>query len=604
MDFRWKLITETDQIPQVIEDFGRHQLLSFDFETTGLHHVKDRVHGMGLANPEQAWYIPMPILQGLLPWLKDRLGSSEVHTVGHNIKFDLHFLKQLDPTIKIQNPVDTMIAQWLIDENERLGLKELAEARLGIHNLLSFTDLIKLTKADKEFKRMDQVTIYDMDLQMLGEYGARDPWLCLQLWPQLQWSLVQEEQEKNFWEIEMPFVSVLQKMEGNGIYIYEKEALTLLSEWEERIHVLEQQWNELTKSEEFPEGRNPNSNKQLADWFYTLCKLPISFYTTSKNPSTKALAIQRLSYIDETGSAEILLEYRKLDKLIGTFLRPFIEQAYNGYIYGNFSHTGTVTGRLSSSDPNLQNIPAHGEFGSQVRTVLGAPPGYKYLMCDYSQIELRLAAHYSQSPALMKAFFDGIDVHQVTADLVGVDRYIAKNLNFAWFYGAGPRKFCDMVEEKGYERPKETDARNWFNQFGRAYPELVDWKFAVLRAGRQLGHVRTLMKRRRHLPELDSYHEAERGRAERQAVNSVIQGSAGDIIKWAMLEITPLLPAYDARMVVQVHDELGFIVHENAAEEFSRVVQNKMVEVHDIFDLTIPILAEPVLGQTWGETKN
>jgi DNA polymerase-1 len=160
-----------------------------------------------------------------------------------------------------------------------------------------------------------------------------------------------------------------------------------------------------------------------------------------------------------------------------------------------------------------------------------------------------------------------------------------------------------MVEEKGYERPTEKQAKEWFYDFGQAFPELVDWKFAVLRAGRDLGYIRTLMRRRRHLPELDSYDSGMRGRAERQAVNSVIQGSAGDLIKYAMLQIDPILESYDARMNSQTHDELGFIVPDSAAEEFALIVQEKMVSVESVFNLTVPVLAEYTLGQTWGDTK-
>lgn len=607
MELNWELITQPDQIPQVIEDFGRHQLLGFDFETTGLHYMKDQIHGMGLANPERAWYITMPVLQQLMPWFKDTVHRPDVQTIGHGVKFDLHFLKKLDPTIKPVNLIDTLIAQWLVDENEKLGLKAVAEARLGdVGELLEFKDLQRLTKAELKLKRMEEATIFDFDINMLGEYGAKDPWLCVQLWPQLRWDLVQENQEKIFFEMEMPFIHVIQRMEENGLYVYTDELLSLISEWEALRQDILDEWCERTRCSEYPDGRNPNSNPQLQEWFYgeEYCNLPISFRTKGKAPSTKALAIMRLSHIDETETAKLLLEYKKLDTLLGTFLNPFVEKTHNGYIHTSYNRTGTVTGRLASSKINLQNIPAHGTFGSQVRNVLGAPPGHKFVMIDYSQIELRLAAHYAQVQALIDVFNDPDgDVHQTTADLVGTARYIAKNINFAWFYGAGPRKLCDMIEEKGYPRPKEYEAKQWFYQFGEAYPELVDWKFAVLRAGRKLGHIRTILRRRRHLPELDSFIERDRGRAERQAVNAVIQGSAGDLINWAMLQIDPILDSYDAKMVEQTHDELGFIVPDNAAEEFALIAQEKMVSVEEIFNLSVPIKAEPTIGQTWGDTK-
>ena len=607
MELNWELVTQPEQIPQVIEDFGRHQLLGFDFETTGLHYMKDQVHGMGLANPERAWYITMPVLQQLMPWFKDTVHRPDVQSIGHGVKFDLHFLKKLDPTIKPVNLIDTLIAQWLVDENEKLGLKAVAEARLGdVGELLEFKDLQRLTKAELKLKRMEQATIFDFDINMLGEYGAKDPWLCVQLWPQLRWDLVQENQEKIFFEMEMPFIHVIQRMEENGLYVYTDELLSLIAEWEALRQSILDEWCERTRCSEYPDGRNPNSNPQKQEWFYgeEYCNLPISFRTEKKAPSTKALAIMRLSHIDETGTAKLLLEYTKLDTLLGTFLNPILEKTHNGHIHTSYNRTGTVTGRLSSSKINLQNIPAHGSFGSQVRNVLGAPPGHKFLMLDYSQIELRLAAHYAQVQALIDVFTDPDgDVHPTTADLVGTARYIAKNINFAWFYGAGPRKLCDMIEEKGYPRPKELEAKKWFYQFGEAYPELVDWKFAVLRAGRKLGHTRTILRRRRHLPELDSFIERDRGRAERQAVNAVIQGSAGDLINWAMLQIDPILDDYDAKMVEQTHDELGFIVPDSAAEEFALMAQEKMVSVEEVFNLSVPIIAEPTIGQTWGDTK-
>jgi len=606
MDLNWTLVTETDQLAQVREGFGRNQLLGFDFETTGLRFERETIHGMGLSTPDESWYITAPVLQELAPWLKEQMHRPDVQTIGHNLKFDLHFLKKLDPTIKPANIVDTMVAQWLVNENERLALKHLAEVHLSdldYGELLEFKDLQKITKAELGLKRMDQVTIFDIDLNLLGEYGAKDPWLSVRMWPKLQWLLAQEDQYDHFFNIEMPFVHVLQRMEETGFYLYQDKLDEIQDEFQTELDEIIEQWNELTKDDDYPDGRNPNSNPQLQEYFYKVLGLPVSFHTASGAPSTDALSILRLGHIDETGSAELLNRHRKISKLISTYLNPFNEYVYNGYVHGHYNQTGTVSGRLSSSDPNLQNIPAHGEFGGQVRYVLGAPPDSDFLMIDYSQIELRLAAHYGRVSQLLDAFENGEDVHQRTADLVNIDRYIAKNLNFAWFYGAGPKKFCDMVEEKGFPRPTMQQAKDWFYGFGQAYPELMDWKFAVLRAGRELGHVRTIMKRRRHLPELDSYDNAMRGRAERQAVNSVIQGSAGDLIKWAMLEIDPILPDYGARMNSQTHDELGFIVPKDASIDLSKVVQAKMVEVEEVFNLRVPILAEPVIGQTWGDTK-
>lgn len=603
--FSWTMVDDYQQVPEVIEKFGRNQQLGFDFETTGLHYMKDEVHSLGLASPDQAWYLyGEDVLEAVAPWLKDTMENPNVQTIAHNLKFDYHFLKQLDPSIKIANPVDTMVAQHLVDENESLKLKKLAPRRLNLPDLdlPDFKELQLITKAndpEKRFKRYKDVTIWDMNVEMLGEYAAKDAWLTLKIWEGLYWDLAQESQMKNFFEIEMPFIEVLLNMERNGMYLHLDELYKLRKVWRAQLTRNVNKWDELTN------GINHRSNPQLTELFYEELGAPVTRTTKKNNPSVDALAIQRLSHREETKEhAELLLKIRKFDKLLSTYVDPWIDGMYDGHIYGNYNHTGTVTGRLSSSNPNLQNIPAHGELGSQLRLAIGAPPDSEMLVIDYSQIELRLVAAYAQVSSLISLFKEGGDPHQLTADRVGVPRHIAKNLNFAWLYGAGPRKFCDMVEEKGFERPREKQAKAWFNGFSDAYPELEWFKDEALKRGRRRGHVRTIWGRRRHLPDLNNPDNNLRSRAERQAVNSIIQGSAGDLIKYAMLQIDPLLPKYGARMHGQVHDELIFTYPPSIRDEFIAMVEEKMEEVEEVFGLPVPIIAESATAMTWGEAKH
>lgn len=597
----WRLVQEVADVTTMIEEFGRDPQFAFDFETTGLHYMRDTIHGIGLSNSSRAWYLfGEDTLAAITPWLKGTMENPKVETVAHNIKFDYHFLKQLDPSIKIANPIDTMIAQHLINENVALALKKLAPRRLGLPDLElpNFKELQRVTKKEKGYKRMDEVSIWDMDIDMLGEYGALDAWLALKVWPGLYFDLFQENQNESYFNIEMPFMEVLLDMERTGMYLHLDELYKLRKVWSGQRTKARNKWEELT------DGINPRSNVQIGKWFYEELGLPVTRTTKKGNPSVDALSIMRIARHDTGGTAEVLLKIRKYDKLLSTYVNSWLNDMYEGHIYGKYNQTGTVTWRLSSSNPNLQNIPAHGELGSQLRLCIGAPPEHEMMVVDYSQVELRLAAAYAQVASLLALFKEGGDPHQLTADRVGVDRYIAKNLNFAWFYGAGPRKFCDMVEEKGYDRPRETQAREWFKSFENSYPELGLFKEEAIKRGRVRGYVQTLWGHRRRLPDLTSRDNGTRSRAERQAVNSIIQGSAGDLIKYAMLQIHPLLPDYDAKMCGQVHDELLFIYPKEAKEEFTKMVVEKMQGVEEFFELPVPILVDYATVNAWGEAKD
>jgi DNA polymerase-1 len=221
----------------------------------------------------------------------------------------------------------------------------------------------------------------------------------------------------------------------------------------------------------------------------------------------------------------------------------------------------------------------------------------------YSQIELRTMAHDAKEGNFLKVFEEDGDPHQLTADLAGVERHIGKTLNFSWAYGAGPRKLADTIEKGGNERSDEKDTRAWLDQFNGAYPTLVNWKKVVIRRARELGYVPTYGGRRRHLPDLNSPDHMLRGAAERQCVNSRIQGSCADMLKWAMLQLEPYCDWYGVKMIAQVHDELLFEVPNEVAKEFVAVAQKVMESIKEEFSLNVKILAEPGYGSTWAEAK-
>jgi len=255
----------------------------------------------------------------------------------------------------------------------------------------------------------------------------------------------------------------------------------------------------------------------------------------------------------------------------------------------------------SSSNPNLQNIPSHGETGDDIRKLFVARKGYLIVNCDYSQLELRILAHYANDEDYIRAFMEGGDPHQQTADLVGVERSIGKTLNFAWAYGAGPRKLCDTIESSGYPRPNENVAREWIAGFEEARPALVDWKNKVIEWSKKLGYVRTVAKRKRHLQGIKSYDGSVRGRAERQAVNSIIQGSASDIIKYASIILYDTFKQkhLDAKIIGQVHDELLIEAREDQAEEVAKITKQIMEKTGEVFDLRVKLEADPGVDKSW-----
>jgi DNA polymerase-1 len=591
----YSLIIDSEQVGSVAARVAQYPEFALDFETTGLDFNRASVHGLSIATLDQEWYITGGAEKKILTLLPDLVKTREV--AFHNAVFDLHFLNRHG--IRPPKIYDTMVAQFLINENERLGLKSLAYTQLGVTEALpDFKELLHETKRTMQMKRIGDITIYDVPLNKLAPYGARDARLTYMLKQKTLFGLEKEGLKDYFYQFEMPFVYVLLDMEESGFVIDQPLLHVLELEFTQERNTVLTDWNQITG------GINPNSDVQLRDYFYKQLKYRPSRLTDKGQASVDMLSLTRLLDHDKNGAVAALLKYRKLDKLLSTYIYAFQMQLYNGRLYGNFNNCGTETGRLSSSDPNLQNIPAKGELGHRLRYLFTVLEGYDFLDADQSQLELRIIAHYSKDPTLVKVFQEGGDPHQMTADLCHVDRKTAKPLNYGMSYGAGPRTLADTIEKSGVPRPDIKTAAEYLDRLDLAYPFINRWKKKVIQYARELGFVRTIWGRKRRLPDLNSREQGLRAAAEREGINAIIQGSAADILKWSMLKIAPELSRFSAKMLSQVHDELCFESPKAATPELAAQVKEKMEAAAEFFNLRVKLVAEPHAGPNWGAAKD
>lgn len=605
----YTLVVDAQDVAGVVNALERAPVFSLDLETMGLDFKRHDIHGVALATADREFYVTLGAEKRLLELLPN-LKSKPVFM--HNGVFDMHFLGKYGVTLPLM--LDTMVGQHLVDENNSLGLKSLARTKLGINDPLpDFQDLMGWAARIVGKKKLSDVTILDMPLGTVSEYAARDARLTFDLGQKTLYELDKDGLLEHFYNVEMPFLWVIKDIEETGFYIDQDKLAALDVEFQQK------QAEALELFSRFAPGVNPNSDPQVREYLYSQRGFTPTRFTDSGKPSTDALSLARLLAKDTDGVVRALLLQSKYEKLINTYVRRFQSDVYDGRLYGNFNQTGTVTGRLSSSGPNLQNIPSQGDTGHKIKELFAAPDGHVFINCDYSQLELRVLAHYSKDENLLRAFSDNLDPHQMTVDRIQslgytISRAYAKRVNFGWAYGVGPRGLADQIEDgqvdaviadptKTLTRPSEKDTKTWLNGFEQAYPGAAKWKRAVLDLGRQLGYVRTIWGRRRHLPDLRERDRSLAGRAERQAVNSIIQGSSADIIKWSMLQIHPLLPHYGARITAQVHDELTFECPKETAKEFGDTVARIMRQSGEFFKLRVSLSADPGQGSSWADAK-
>ena len=580
---------------------SRSSLFAFDTETTSLNYMAAEVVGVSFAvEAGAAAYVPLAhdypgapdqlqrdaVLDALKPLLEDE----HVAKVGQHLKYDANVLANHGITLRGIHE-DTMLESYVIDSaGSRHDLDTLALKYLG-QRTIHFEDI-----AGKGAK---QLTFNQVPIEQAAPYAAEDAEVTLRLHQQLSEKLEQEPALSALYrELEIPLVPVLSRIERNGALVCRDTLAAHSQELGQRILALESQAHELAGG-----PFNLGSPKQLGEILFNQLELPVLRKTPKGAPSTAEDVLAELA-LDYPLPA-VLMEYRGLSKLKSTYTDklPEMIDPRTGRVHTSYHQAVTATGRLSSSDPNLQNIPIRTEEGRRIRQAFIAPPGSKIVAADYSQIELRIMAHLSQDNGLLTAFAEGLDVHSATAAEVfgvGIDavsgdqRRKAKAINFGLIYGMSA---FGLGKQLGIGR---NEAQEYIDLYFARYPGVAEYMARTRESAHDIGYVETLRGRRLYLPEINARNRQRQQAAERTAINAPMQGTAADIIKMAMLAVDDWLAtsAIDARLIMQVHDELVFEVEARAVEELCATVTQLMSGVGV---LDVPLLVEAGTGDNWDQ---
>ncbi|MCF7980494.1 MAG: DNA polymerase I [Pseudomonadales bacterium] len=596
----YELVLDQQRFEHWLNKIEKANLVAFDTETTSLNYMEARLVGVSLAvKPLEACYIPVGHdylgapsqleLSFILEKLKPFLENAECYKVGQNLKYDMNILA--NHGVKLAGIAqDTMLQSYVLNSTERHDMDSLALRYLD-HETIHFEDV-----AGKGAK---QLTFNQVDLEKAGEYAAEDADITLRLFNQMSPMLESEPSLKRVYqEIELPLVPVLSRIECKGALVDAKMLGLQSQELAKRLLQIERQAFELA-GEEF----NLGSPKQLQAIFYEKLKLPILKKTPKGQPSTAEPVLQELAL--DYPLPKVILEYRSLSKLKSTYTDklPLQINPKTGRIHTSYHQAVTATGRLSSSDPNLQNIPIRTEEGRKIRKAFIAPKGYKLVAADYSQIELRIMAHLSQDKGLLEAFAKGMDVHRATAaevfstrfeDVSNEQRRSAKAINFGLIYGMSA---FGLGRQLGIGRK---EAQAYIDLYFERYPGVLNYMDNIRAQAAEKGYVETLFGRRLYLPEINSRNGMQRQAAERTAINAPMQGTAADIIKKAMIEVDRWLEKDrpDAQVIMQVHDELVLEVVEG---DLDQVIQKLREHMCSTVELDVPLIVDIGIGDNWDE---
>ncbi len=596
------LVNQPQALAELEQALRAARVIAMDTETTSTNATQADLVGISLAVKEgEGYYLPVghrtgeaqlpleTILQALAPYLSDP--GREI--VGHNLKYDYLILSRhgLDPA---PPAFDTMIAEWLVNpSSHNLGLKDMAEAYLNIQ----MTHIEQLIGKGKT-----QISMAEVPLEAAAAYAAADAEVSLQLVPILRQQLEKQNAAHVFHEVELPLIPVLVIMEKNGIALDVPHFKKMAADLSHRLAEIEQQ---IFKSVGYT--FNLNSTQQLSRVLFDTLRLPPPDRrrkTASGHYSTSADVLEDLR--GQHPVVDYVLEYRELAKLKSTYVDalPLQVNPASGRVHTSFNQTGSVTGRLASSDPNLQNIPTRTEIGRLVRDGFVASPGEVLLSVDYSQIELRIVAHMSGDQAMLAAFQAGQDIHAATAAAIygiGLEqvskdqRRHAKAINFGLIYGMSP---FGLSRTTGLTLAEAEDfVKAYFHQF----PQVKQFLDQLRQRAASQGYVETLLGRRRYFPNLQnqSGNANLRGREEREAINAPVQGTAADIMKLAMIHLPAALARekLTARLLLQVHDEL---LLECPREELPRTAAVVQEVMENAYHITIPLKTEASWGINWG----
>lgn len=597
----YETILSDTQLDEWLVKIEAAELVAFDTETTSIDYMEAELVGLSFAVEQgQAAYLPVAhcyegapkqldreyVLEQLKPWLEDASRGK----VGHHLKYDAHILENHGVTLRGMR-FDSMLESYVLNSTAtRHDMNSTAHKYLNLETI-RFEDVAG--------KGAGQLRFDQVDLDRAAPYAAEDADISLRLhrklWPMLE---ATGSLAKLYTSIEQPLVPVLQRIEHRGVLVDEKRLAKQSTELTKKIAALEKQVHK-----EAGRKFNLGSPKQLQELLFDELGLPVIRKTPKGQPSTAEDVLQELA--EEFILPELILDYRALSKLKSTYTDKLPQQicARTGRIHTSYHQAVAATGRLSSSDPNLQNIPIRTEEGRRIRQAFIAPPGYSLLAADYSQIELRIMAHISGDQGLLQAFADDLDIHRATAaEVFGVppdevsddQRRSAKAINFGLIYGMSP---FGLSRQLGISLD---EARDYTELYFDRYPGVQDYMKRTRQQAKEQGFVETVFGRRLYLPDIQARQAQRRQYAERSAINAPMQGTAADIIKKAMLAVDDWLQndGVDARMIMQVHDELVLEVPSDMADEAAARVAELM---GGAATLQVPLKVDTGIGSNWDE---
>ena len=609
----YRTICTVEELRGFLKDARKAKVVAIDTETDQLAAVKANLCGMSMSfKPNEAVYVPvrspdpschMPP-EVAIAELKAFLEDETVRKVGHNLKYDTLVFRRAG--VRLGGVVfDTMVASFLIDPGRSSHSLDVLALALLSHTTIPLTDLLGKGKS--------MCTFNQVALDRATEYAAEDADVTLRLYNLLEPQLDKLGLRKLFDEVELPLVEVLAELEHNGICVDAAELDRQREALENRLKGLRRQMQDVA-----PHAFNPDSPRQLAAVLFNKPDadppgLGIRIVKRGKTgPSTDLEVLDKLANDTDIASPlpQLVVEYRQLTKLVGTYLVA-LKDAINdetGRIHSSFHQTVAITGRLASSDPNLQNIPIRTDVGREIRRAFIAPPGSVLISADYSQIELRILAHLSEDPALIDAFQKKMDIHTavamevfgVKADEVSIaQRSSAKMVNFGIVYGITAYGLARRLKMAGSEVTQEQAARIIADYKAR-YSRIAEFLDACIAKAQRDGYVETMLGRRRPIPQIHARDPQTKALGERLAINSVVQGSAADLIKIAMVDLYRQLPSKfpgaGVRMLLQIHDELVFESPEGVAEKAARFIEERM---QSAMTLRVPLVVEAAWGSNW-----
>ena len=601
VESNYHTIRTKNELDELIEVIKKAPYISFDTETTSLDYMNAELVGVSIAlKPNEAFYIPINhnyegvekqleehfVLEALKPFLE----SDEIPKIGHNLKYDRHILQNLGIDLK-GKLLDTMLFSYVNNSTiTRHNLDAVSKRYLNI-NPTSYEDV-----AGKGAK---QIPFSEVSIEVASEYASEDADISLKLYEHIE-PLVQKETKlaKLYSEIEGPLIYTLGDIERNGVLIDSEKLNEQSKELEAKILKLEQKVQK-SAGEDF----NLGSPKQLQEILYEKLGLPVIKKTPKGQPSTAESVLQELSM--DFPIVQDILSYRAISKLKSTYTDklPKMVNSNTGRVHTSYHQAVTATGRLSSSDPNLQNIPIRSEEGRRIREAFIAPDGYKILAADYSQIELRIMAHLSRDQGLMDAFAKGQDIHQATAaeifstnidEVTANQRRSAKAINFGLIYGMSAFGLSKQLQIT------RAEAQNYIEQYFDRYPQVKHYMDETKQSAKKMGYVETVFGRRLYLADIESSNYQRRQYAERSAINAPMQGTAADLIKMAMILLHQKIreESFEAKIIMQVHDELVIEVNENQSDELSEITTSVMSEISKL-DVDLKVDAD--IGNNWDE---